>query len=92
MSLVNANGRGRAGLALLPDESTSLSFADAAGTPRAVLGLTPGDAAQLVFADANGTYRVALGLDEMGLPNVILPQDSVSLEGSVLGDSAGGSR
>lgn len=91
LSLVNANGRGRAGLALLPDESTSLSFADATGTPRVVMGLNPGDAAHLVFADANGAQLVVLGLDEMGLPSVVLPQDSVPLEDSVSGNPAGGS-
>ncbi len=89
---MNANGRRRAGLALLPDESTSLVFADGAGVPRAVLGLSTGDAAQLVFADAGGTARVALGLDETGLGNVILPEGVVLPEDTILGIPAGGSR
>lgn len=92
LSLVNANGRRRAGLALLPDESTSLVFADGTGAPRAVLGLSTGDAAQLVFADANSTPRVALGLDEMGVANVIIPEDVALPSDTILGNQSGGGR
>jgi hypothetical protein len=80
LSLINANGQRRAGLALLPDESANLALADGAGMPRAVLGLTSGDAAQLLFADADGITRVALGLDEAGFGNIMLPEDSSSVE------------
>jgi hypothetical protein len=86
MSLVNANGRRRAALGLLPDESASLVFADASGVPRTVLGLTTGDAAQLVFADARGEGKIVLGLDEAGAASVMLPEDSVSVEGIEGGD------
>jgi hypothetical protein len=76
-------------MGLLPDESTSLVFADGAGLPRAVLGLSRGDAAHLVFADADGVTRVALGLDEMGMGSVILPGDSAPGVDSVSGIPGG---
>ena len=92
MSLVNSNGRSRAALGLLPDESTSLVFADGSGVARAVLGLSRGDAAHLVFADAGGVSRVALGLDGTGVGSVILPQDSLPVGDAIPGNPAGGSR
>ncbi len=76
LSLINANGKSRAALGLAEDESTNLVLADGGGLPRVVLGLSTGDAAQLVFIDANQMPQIALGLDEMGLANVILPEDS----------------
>ena len=42
-------------------------------------------------ADDGGTARVALGLDEMGLGNVILPDEALSPADTILGTPPGGS-
>ena len=74
MSLANAQGQRRVALGLLPDETTSLVFADGAGVPRAVLGVTRGEAASLVFANAEGQGLVGLGVDGSGIGSAMLPE------------------
>ena len=82
ISLSNAAGQRRVALGLLPDETTSLVFADGAGVPRAVLGLTRGESANLVLADREGVSRIGLGLDGDGMGSVLLPEPEGSEEGS----------
>ena len=68
----------RAVLGLLPDETTTLVFADGGGIPRAVLGLTRADEANLVFADADGVTRMGMGLAGDGFGSVMMPEDTLS--------------
>ncbi|MDX1646598.1 MAG: hypothetical protein R3304_05605 [Longimicrobiales bacterium] len=76
IALVNEAGQRRVALGLLPDETTSLVFADGGGIPRAVLGLTGGESANLVLADREGVSRIGLGLDGSGMGSVLLPDQS----------------
>ena len=61
---------------LLPDETTTLVFADGAGIPRAVIGLLRGEAANLLLADAEGVSRIGFGLDSEGFGSVLLPENT----------------
>ena len=53
-------------IAVLPDQTTNLVFADGRGVARTVLGLTPRSGSSLVFADGGGTTRTAIGVDGRG--------------------------
>jgi hypothetical protein len=76
ITLADAQGRARAVLGLLQDQTSSLVFADGAGRTRAVLGLSAEDAATVVFADRDGVTRAGLGVDREGLSSLVLA-DSV---------------
>ena len=79
LSLSNEAGERRVALGLLPDETTTLVFADGQGVPRAVLGLVRGDAANLLLADSEGVSRIGFGLDSGGVGSVILPNESANM-------------
>jgi hypothetical protein len=71
LSLTDESGNPRVALALNPDETSTLVFADRQGLARAVLGLS-GDAASLVFADKVGATKAGLGIDPSGQPSLIM--------------------
>lgn len=81
VALINEDGQRRAVLGVLPDETTTLVFADMGGIPRAVLGLTHADEANLVFADAEGVTRLGMGLAGNGVGSVMMPQDTMAAAG-----------
>ena len=53
-------------LALLPDATGSLAFADAGGSTRTAYGINPNGSVTLVFADRNGRTRAGIGVDPRG--------------------------
>ena len=86
-----AAGNNRVVLALLPDETGNLVFADKQAATRAVFGLSSDQRANLVFSDPAGTPLVALGVDGEGQSSLMLPSFELDPEpGS--GGSPGGSR
>jgi len=72
--VVDANGKGRAVLAVYPDRSAGLTIFGVNGKPRATLGvqpsqtpsIDPSDIPRLSLIDANGKERVSLRLDFLG--------------------------
>ncbi len=76
-------------LGLLPDQTTTLVFADGRGVPRAVLGLTSADEANLVFADAQGESQIGMGLDSSGIGSV---DDALGLHAEPLSRPTGSGR
>lgn len=79
LSLSDESGNPRVALALNPDETSTLVFADRQGLARAVLGLS-GDAASLVFADKVGATKAGLGIDASGQPNLIMSDSGTASE------------
>lgn len=80
ISLSDGQGSTRAALAVLPDETSSLVFADRTGRTRAVFGISANDAANLVFADQTGVTRAGMGVDRWGEPNLTIAEGAAPPE------------
>lgn len=79
LAMTDDAGNTRVALAFLPDETSTLVFADRAGFARAVLGIS-GQATTLAFADARGNTKAGLGVDALGRPDLLMD------EGDTTGD------
>jgi hypothetical protein len=66
--VVDAAGRRRIGLGVLPDGSPKLGLHDAAGRTRAGLAVLPGGSPVLALDDAAGRTRIMLTLTPDGSP------------------------
>lgn len=77
MEVVDAAGRVRIALTVLPDGSAALALGDAAGQGRITFNVAPDGSAGLGFQDAAGRSRILLGVAPDGSP------------GLALGDAAG---
>jgi hypothetical protein len=55
-------------MAVLPDQTTNLVFADGRGVTRTVLSLSAGGGSTLIFADEGGRMQTTVGVDRRGQP------------------------
>ncbi len=91
LAMTDDAGNTRVALAFLPDETSTLVFADRAGFARAVLGMS-GQATTLAFADQSGNTKAGLGIDALGQPDLLMDEgdDSpVMPEDTTAADSTG---
>ncbi len=90
LSLSDESGTARVALAYLPDETSTLVFADRAGVARAVFGVSA-QSATVLFADRQGNTKAGLGVDQLGQPNLVLSEEDAGTPvDTVAADTTGG--